>query len=290
MGTTWRVLYADRNAAADDVRAVIEARLDAIVDGMSHWLPTSQLCRFNAATAGTWVSLPPDFASVVEIALRVATASAGAFDPAIGKLVDLWGFGPPGATPVPDDDAIAEALAVSGWRRLRWDRSSRRLRQPGGLALDLSGIAKGFATDAIADTLANIDIAHTLVEIGGELVGRGVQPSGEPWWVDLETPPGVALPPLRVALHGLGVATSGRYIRGHHSLDGRTGRPAANDVISVSVIARTATLADALATAIAVGYPHFDPAEMDVAARIIVRDDRRVTEVLTPLLRDMLLI
>ncbi|WP_294336562.1 FAD:protein FMN transferase [uncultured Sphingomonas sp.] len=287
MGTTWRVLYAGHHVASD-IRTIIEARLDAIVGEMSHWRPTSHLCRFNRAAPGEWVSLPSDFATVIDTSLRVASASDGAFDPAIGALVDLWGFGPPGPMPTPGDDAIAAACAVSGWRRLRWDPAGARLRQSGGLALDLSGIAKGFAADAVAGTLSTHGIEHALVEIGGELVGRGVQPSGEPWWVDLETPPGIALPPLRIALHGLAVATSGNYVRGAHSLDPRTRRPAANGVVSVSVVARTAMLADALATAMAVGYPGDQLAGMDVAARIIVGNDDGVTEILTPALHRML--
>ncbi|WP_394652551.1 FAD:protein FMN transferase [uncultured Sphingomonas sp.] len=287
MGTTWSVLYAARHAAFD-IRPIVVARLDAIVGEMSHWLPTSHLCRFNRAAAGEWVSLPPDFATVIDTALRVASASDGAFDPAIGALVDLWGFGPPGPMPTPGAEAIAAARAVSGWRRLRWYPADARLRQSGGLALDLSGIAKGFAADAIVDTLSMHGIEHALVEIGGELVGRGVQPSGEPWWVDLETPTGITLPPLRIALHGLAVATSGDYVRGAHSLDPRTGRPAANGVVSVSVVARTAMLADALATAIAVGYPNHGLTDVDVAARIVVRDNDGATEILTPALQRML--
>ncbi|MFD1789870.1 FAD:protein FMN transferase [Sphingomonas floccifaciens] len=287
MGTTWRVLYAARDAAAD-VQAAIEGRLAELTDEMSHWQPDSHLCRFNRAEAGQWVSLPPDFATVVDTALRVAAASDGAFDPTMGRLVDLWGFGPPGPRPPPDDAAIADALATSGWAKLRWHPAHRRLRQPGGLSLDLSGIAKGHAADAVADLLGARGIAHALVEVGGELAGRGVRPDGEPWWVDLETPPGVDLPPLRVALHNVAVATSGSYVRGDHALDPRTGRPAANGVVSVSVLAASAMLADAIATALMVGYPDVTPGGVAVAARIIVRDGGAVREVLTPQLIDLL--
>ncbi|KQN26953.1 thiamine biosynthesis protein ApbE [Sphingomonas sp. Leaf33] len=287
MGTTWRVLYAG-HAPADDVGGGIEAVLASLVGQMSHWAPDSLLCRFNRAAAGDRVPLPPDFAAVIDTALRVAAASDGAFDPAVGALVDLWGHGPPGPMPQPDDDAIARARAVSGWRRLRWNPATQRLRQPGGLALDLSGIAKGYAADAVADHLAARGIANALVEVGGELVGRGVRPDGEPWWVDLETPTDCRLPPLRIALHGLAVATSGSYVRGDHTLDPRRGRPAANGVLSVSVIAGSAMLADALATALTVCYPETAPGGMRVAARIIVRDGAGFREILTPAFSDML--
>lgn len=287
MGTTWRVLYAG-HASAGEVRPGIEAVLAALVDQMSHWAPDSLLCRFNRAAPGEWLPLPPDFAAVIDTALRVAAASEGAFDPAVGTLVDLWGHGPPGPMPRPDDAAIARARTVSGWRRLRWDPPTQRLRQPGGLALDLSGIAKGYAADAVADHLAARGLANALVEVGGELVGRGIRPDGEPWWVDLETPAGCELPPLRIALHELGVATSGSYVRGGHTLDPRNGRPTDNGVVSVSVIAGSAMLADALATALMVGYPETSPGGMRVAARIIVRDGDAFREVLTPALSDML--
>jgi hypothetical protein len=69
-----------------------------------------------------------------------------------------------------------------------------RLRQPGGLSLDLSGIAKGYAADALADLLAGMGVAHGLAEVGGELAGRGFMPDGQPWWVELENPPGTSCP------------------------------------------------------------------------------------------------
>lgn len=290
MGTTWTVRYAapsgvDRAA----VRRAIEARLAGLVSEMSHWQADSTLCRFNALPPGGVADLPDDFARVIDLSLRVAHASAGAFDPAIGRLVDLWGFGPPGPRPAPDDAAIAEARAVSGWRRLRWDAVGRRLRQPSGLSLDLSGVAKGHAADVLADMLAGQGVGHCLIEVGGELVGRGMRPDGDPWWVDLENPPGIDLPPIRVALHQCAVATSGDYRRGAHTLDPRTGRPATNGVVAVSVVAASAALADALATAIAVDHPADGLiATMDVAARIVVRDAGGAREVLTPRLAAML--
>lgn len=252
MGTTWHVRYARRDADPVAIRAAIVARLDTIVAEYSHWSPTSRLSRFNAAPPGSWHAMPPEFAHVMRTALRIVRASDGALDPAIGALVDLWGFGPPGAMPAPPDAAVAAALDRSGIARIRWDDASARLHQPGGVRLDLSGIAKGHAVDVIADLLAAHGIADALVEIGGELVGRGIRPDGEPWWVDVESPPGRAVPPLRVGLHDLAVATSGDYRRGDHNLDPRTGYPARAGVTAVTVIARSAIEADAWATALLV--------------------------------------
>lgn len=292
MGTSWTVLAALPPAlagAAASLRHAIVARLTDLVAQTSHWDPASALCRFNALPAGGVATLPDDLARVVDLSLRIAHASDGAFDPAIGRLVDLWGYGPPGPCPPPATAAIDAARAVSGWQRLRFDPATARLRQPGGLALDLSGVAKGHAVDAVADLLAAQGVRHCLVEIGGELVGRGMRPDGDPWWVDLEDPPGAVFAPLRLALHQCAVATSGTYRRGDHSIDPRTGRPAAGGVWSVSVVAPTAMLADALATAIAVAGPDSGViAALDVAARIVVQGDGGIREILTPRLQAML--
>jgi len=290
MGTMWRVLYATRDVpAAQGVGAAIQARLDDLVAQMSHWGPWSVLSRFNRAAPDSWAALPPDFAAVIDTALRIAALSDGAFDPAIGQLVDLWGHGPKGPQPVPDAAAVDRSRLASGWRRLRWDAGAARLWQAGGVALDLSGIAKGHAADAVADQLAALGHRHCLVEVGGELVGRGMRPDGDPWWVDLETPPGADLAPMRVALHQMAVAGSGTYRKGEHGIDPRTGYPPANGVIGVHVIASTAMLADALATAVAVSYPDLSPlAPMQVAARILVRRGDMVEEVMTEPLKAML--
>lgn len=286
MGTTWRVRYAGR-VSPETVFAAVTARLAALVDQMSHWEPASALSRFNEAPAGSWHALPVDFARVVDLALALAARSDGAFDPAIGVLVNVWGFGPPGARAAPEPWEIADALARGGWRQLAWDAPRRRLRQPGGVRLDLSGVAKGYAVDVIADLLGELGVRHCLVEVGGELVGRGWRPDGDPWWVDLEAPAGAGVPPLRVAAHQLAVATSGTYVRGAHNLDPRTGRPPMHVSVSASVIAPSAALADALATIALVAAPA-EVMAIDYPIRLIVRTNDGYQELLSRRLNEML--
>ena len=179
---------------------------------------------------------------------------------------------------------------MSGWRRLAFDRAAGWLRQPGGVALDLSGIAKGHAVDAVVRLLWEQDVAHALVEIGGECRGLGVRPDLDPWWVDIETPPGADVAPLRVALHGLAVATSGDYVRGHHTLDPRTGHPA-RGVTSLSVLHPSAMLADAWASALTVLGPDAGAAlatRERLAVRCVYRSAEGVREWLSPALAAML--
>lgn len=289
MGTRWAVRLAALPGSDEQaIGTAIVARLDGIVAEMSHWSATSLLSRFNRSAPGQWTALPPDFAHVMAEGLRIAAATDGAFDPAIGRLVDLAGFGPvpPAVPPTPGE--VAAARAASGWQRLQYDLAGRRLRQPGGLALDLSGIAKGHAVDAVAALLAAAGVRHCLVEIGGELAGRGLRPDGEPWWVDLEVPPGVDLQPLRIALHDLAVATSGDYARGAHTVDPRTGKSITNGIVSASVIHPSALVADAWATALTVMGAEAGVAAATaagIAGRIVMAGG---AEHLTPVLAAML--
>ncbi len=292
MGTSWRVRFA--LPAAVDVpalRAAITARLETIVAEMSHWSESSLLSRFNHAPPGSWIDLPEDFATVIAASLLVAERSGGAFDPAIGRLTDLHGLGPRTPPAPPSEAALDDGLCASGWQRLEFDHAARRLRQPGGLWLDLSGVAKGYATDAIAGVLRASGIRHCLVEIGGECVGRGIRPDGDPWWVDLESPPGHDVAPLRVALHQLAVATSGNYVRGDHTLDPRTGRRIVNGVDCVSVLHEQAMMADAWATALTVLGPEQGSllaCRENLAVRLLMRDEGASVEWLSPALRTML--
>jgi thiamine biosynthesis lipoprotein len=286
MGTSWRVrLAALPTLDLAAIRAAIEVRLDGIVGEMSHWLPDSLLSNFNAAPGGGWTTLPADFATVIKTALALAERSEGAFDPSLGRITDLYGLGPNPSSGEPDPTALATALSVSGWHRLAFDAEARRLRQPGGLWLDLSGIAKGYAVDAVADLLADMNVRHALVEIGGECAGRGLRPDSDPWWVDLETPPGLSLPPLRVALHQLAVATSGNYVRGDHTIDPRTGLPVRNGVVSVSVLHASAMAADAWASALTVLGPDQGAALAEregLAARLVIVRDGAAEEWFSP--------
>ncbi|WP_343222188.1 FAD:protein FMN transferase [Novosphingobium profundi] len=256
MGTRWNV----RLAAADVTQGphltrLVQQRLDDLVAQMSHWDENSDLDRFNRAPANSWHHLRPDFAKVVASALAIADASDGAFSPALGRLTDAWGLAARQVDVSPAAAELTSLSAHSDWRTLAFDPLGARLRQPGGLWLDLSGIAKGYAADAVADLLAAHDFHHALVEIGGECAGRGLKPSGEPWWVDVETPPGLATPPLRVALHALGIATSGDYLRGAHTLDPRTGQPAIHATTAVTVLHPRCMHADAWASALCVLRP-----------------------------------
>ncbi|HEY4583338.1 MAG TPA: FAD:protein FMN transferase [Lysobacter sp.] len=264
MGTTWSVKCAA--APGVDLRplhAVIQARLDEVVEQMSNWTPDSMLSRFNAAPAGSWHALPEELATVLECALRIARITDGALDPTIGALVDAWGFGPSGAKACAPDASTLDALRRStGWDRLVVEPGGRAL-QPGGLSLDLCAIAKGFAVDHVAAHLRNLGIGAALVDVGGELYGYGCKPDGTPWRVIVEAWPDDEdenTPARILALDGLAVATSGdrwhsvRHAgRRHcHTLDPRNGAALHDAPTAVTVVHAAAMDADAWATALTV--------------------------------------
>lgn len=294
MGTTWSV-KAVTSIPRSQLHALIERCLSVVNSQMSQWEPRSDLSRFNAAPAGSWQQLPPEFCKVLQYALLLARDTGGAYDPTLGALTDLWGFGASGRrSDVPDDVAIDRARSAIGWGRLRLDVERRAIYQPGGVQLDLCSIAKGFAVDLVSETLSGRGVADHLVEIGGELRGGGTKPDGSPWWVAIEGAPDIV-----IALHGLSVATSGdarRYIdldgcRLSHSLDPRTGRPVSDALACVTVLARSCMDADALATALTVLGAEEGmrfARERDIAARFVLRGAGGLVEQMTPAFASML--
>jgi len=263
MGTTWTVRYIHSNQYSEDkVRLLIENELDVVVAQMSTWQADSNLSVFNRAEANTWHAIPSAFFQVLDCALKVAAETDGAFDPTIGSLVNLWGFGPVGQrTTPPDTDEVTAMHDHCGWQKLKLDSKGMRVLQPGNVYVDFSGIAKGYGVDRIAYMFEVAGIESFLIEVGGELYGKGIKSDGYPWWVALETQPDVASAlQSAVALHGLAIATSGDYRRYFdyqgkhyaHTIDPRTGFPMDNALVSVSVLHAECMMADALATAFTV--------------------------------------
>lgn len=264
MGTRWSLSAVVPHAFdPTQAQAVLEDSFALVIAQMSQWEPGSEINRFNEAPAGARFTLSPQFALVLDCALGVARASDGAFDPTLGAASELWGFGATSMSGKMPGIEEAQATRAYRWRDVAFDPASRELIQPGGMRLDLSGIAKGFAVDLAIMRLEQLGISHALMEIGGELRGVGVRVDGLPWWVDLETPPGSGAPLARIGLTGWAIATSGSYRRRRevgksswqHTLDPATGTPIDNGVLAATVLHPGCMQADALAGALMVLGP-----------------------------------
>lgn len=267
MGTTFTVKIiapVEPTVTKEEVAAAVRDAVDTVDDRMSTYRPDSELSRFN--DSGTEpVEISPALFEVLAEAQRVAEMSGGAFDITVGPLVDAWGFGPEGAVEPPDDATVERLLAEHGYRYLELDPEKRTARKTSpGLRCDLSAIAKGYGVDRVAGRLMELGFDDFMVEIGGEVRARGVNAEGRVWRIGVERPVAQRSGVWgAVELADVAMATSGDYrnyyerdgVRISHTIDGRTGRPVAHTLASVSVVHPSCMTADALATALNVLGP-----------------------------------
>jgi thiamine biosynthesis lipoprotein len=266
MGTRWSASLDIVPAFdANTLREALAAAVEQVDQQMSPWKPDSDLSRLNRAPVGQWQLLPPQILEVLARAKEICRLSDGAFDPAVGALVDAWGFS--ASRDTPDPAAIRTAREAGAHPIHRWlelDQAALRARKHAPMQLDLCGIAKGYAVDQMADALRGHGVNHALIALDGELRALGCQANGQPWSVAIESPQRN----LR-AVHGVielsdvAIATSGDYrhwvqvgeVHLSHTMDARRAAPVNNDIASVTVLAADCTSADAWATALLVaGY------------------------------------
>jgi thiamine biosynthesis lipoprotein len=278
-------------ADLDRLKAEVDARLREVNRQMSHYQPDSELSRFNRHEAARPFQVSAEFARVTRFALDLHRRSGGLFDPTLGPLINLWGFGPKGEIhQAPTDEHIRAALQQCGGQRLQVTERDELVKTLPVLQLNLSAVAKGFGVDEVARVLCARGWTNLFVEIGGEVLALGHSPRGDKWRVGIEAPvpdlpPGEFLEGV-VALSGLAIATSGDYRkyfedaqgrRQAHILDPTTGRPVQHKLASVSVVATNCLLADGLATTLFVmgeeqGRKWIEQWP-DAAALFIVRQD-----------------
>jgi len=302
MGTSWTVRIASLPPGVDEstLRDGIETVLATVNAQMSTYREDSQVSRFNRLPAGSALALPVELREVLRAALEMAEDSGGAYDPTVGPLVNLWGFGPdPYRDSVPTEAEIDEVRHRVGWQRLDWDRQSAQLVQPGGIYLDLSSIAKGHAVDRVLEHVLEQGVQGVLVDIGGDTRMAGRKPDGSAWRVAVEQPLPGPRSVQRVFEPGeRAVATSGSYRnyfevggqRYSHTIDPRTGYPVQHDLVSVTVVHDSCRQADALATALGVLGPEqgYDfAAQRGLAVLFLRHQDGRIVERMTPAFRSL---
>ena len=290
--------------STDELALAVHAVLQDVDTHMSTWRADSELSLLNDSVDSDWQPMTASTLQVISQALYTSTASKGAFDVTIGPLVDLWGFGA-GAESAgarkPAGQAIQQRLAQVSHEAIEVDTATHSVRKHNRAArLDLSGIAKGHAVDRVAELLDNKGVTNYLVEVGGELRGRGHKPDGSLWKVAIERPITGRREAFRaLQLKDQAIATSGDYRnffadggqRYSHSIDPRTGQPVAHDLASVSVVAGSTITADALSTAFMVMGP--DDAmtfatQQQVAAHFILKSGSSLKEVYSPMFEALL--
>jgi thiamine biosynthesis lipoprotein len=229
---------------------------------MSHYLPESELSRFNRAPAHTPFKVSPAFARVTRFALEMSRRSAGAFDPTLGPLINLWGFGEQGERLVaPSEVDLKEVLEIVGAGRISVTEQNELVKDIPELSLNLSGVAKGFGVDEMVKVLVQHGFTNCYAAIAGEVRGLGLNARGTKWQIGVSLPvshwreddpfAGVA------SLSNQAISTSGDYQkfftdaqgqRLSHIIDPRTGWPVRHNVGGVTVVGPDSMTADALAT------------------------------------------
>jgi FAD:protein FMN transferase len=252
MGTVVEITVLD--GGAGNLSAIIDAaftEMARVETLMSPYLPDSDVARLNRSEAP--LAVAPETAAVIRQGLKIAAASHGAFDLTLGLLKALWNF-ESGAPLLPSDEAIGAALAGIGPTALSLAGTTVS-KSDARLAVDLGGIAKGYAVDQAVAILRQHGIQQASVNAGGDLRLLGDR-QGRPWRIAIQHPRQPEQLLAIIPATDQAVVTSGDYERFflaegrryHHLLNPHTGFPA-NACRSVTVVAAEAMLADALATA-----------------------------------------
>jgi thiamine biosynthesis lipoprotein len=253
-------------SGAVEAAAALDAAFSAAAEAerlMSRFRPESDVSRLSASPPGTPVKVDPRTFRVLALARDVHRRSGGAFDVTIGPLVRLYRCTGREEQRPPTAAEIAAALARVGSEKLLLDPRGLTARlKTAGMTVDLSAVAKGFSVDLAVGELRARGARAALAEIGGEVRGFGTRPDGRPWRVAVQHPRADRLMAV-LDLQDCALATSGDYRkffrrngrRASHIIDPRTGRPLVGGAISVTVMAPSCALADALATAISVLGP-----------------------------------
>ncbi|MDB6177563.1 FAD:protein FMN transferase [Paracoccus sp. Z330] len=263
MGTTYRVVAVDHRNKLDEtkLRQAVADALAEVNGAMSNWDDRSEISRVNAAPAGAVTPMSPILSHVMQAAAEVNLASAGRFDTTVGPLIELWGFGAPGARSLPDDASIAAVRARSGHENSLVIGSDAVQKKHDSAQVYLAAIGKGYGADHVGRAIERLGITDYMVEIGGDLYASGRNPDGAPWQIGIESPDVADRGMLGVVgVSGKGLASSGDYRnyfevdgqRYSHLIDPATGRPVEHKTASATVLADNAMLADAWSTAMLV--------------------------------------
>jgi len=260
MGTYYRVTYSD----TADYRAEIEQLLQDFNMEVSTYIPESKISTFNKSPEGMDFT-EGNFTANLKIAREVYEQTGGLYDVTVMPLVNYWGFGYTGKKPVTSVDStkIRELLKLVGMDKLHIEQSGKTWkisRKVPGVQLDFSSVAKGFGVDLIAKLLEKQGIDNFLVDIGGEMVMKGVNPKNKKWSIGINVPEaeaGVTESIIYLELGNNAVATSGNYrnfyevngSRYAHTINPITGFPESSRLLSATIIAPDCATADAWATA-----------------------------------------
>lgn len=254
-GTTYNITY--ENSQNAEYNADIDSILKAFDQSLSTYDSTSLISRINSGDP--MVEADEWFVEVFKEAVEVNTLSGGAFDITVGPVSRAWGFGN-GPVAKHDTAYIDSLLQYVGMDKVKLE-GRKVVRQSPGVKIDVNAIAQGYSVDVVCDFFNDRGIKNYLVEIGGEVRGKGTNARGKFWHIGIDRPsddnrlPGQELQAI-IELKNQSLATSGNYrkffveegVKYSHTIDPKTGFPARNTLLSATVVCDDCITADAWAT------------------------------------------
>lgn len=259
-GTTYGITYIAKTPVE---KTAIDSILQVIDLSMSTYIDNSLISKINR---GENLPIDPHFEKVFSASFDIYLQSKGAFDPSIGQLINAWGFGKKENHTPPTQKQIDSLLSLTGMDKVHYIDTPRGAfikKDNPNIQLNFNAIAQGYTSDVIADYFLSKQISNFIVEVGGELVIHGRNTlKNKPWRIGIDNP--LQKPDedreivATVELTDCGLATSGNYrklwtdsLTGQkyvHTINPKTGRPQPSNLLSATVIAPSAMLADGYAT------------------------------------------
>ena len=264
-GTTYSIVYDNqKNINPQDLKIQVENILHDIDMSLSIYQDSSIISKINHNEV-----VVPDtfFIEVFNKSSLISEMTDGAFDITVGPLVRVWGFGPDAHKSFKEEkhDSLMKLVGMDKVSLI----NGRLIKSDPGIYLDVNAIAQGYSVDVICRYFDKRNIRNYLVEIGGEVRGKGTR-AGAPWRIGIDKPddnnfsPGRTLQAI-IKISDKALATSGNYrkfyvedgVKYSHTIDPRTGYPAKNRLLSATILADDCTTADGIATACMVMGPGY---------------------------------
>lgn len=265
LGTSYQIKYFSENEI--ELEKSLDSIFNHINTSMSTYWSTSDISKINKGD--TTVRVDKDFRKVFQLSQKIHQESNGYFDPTVGMLVNAYGFGPEKQLKELDVEVLDSLMEFVGLDKMRLSDKGRLLKDDDRIYLDFNAIAKGYTVDVIANLLDEKGVRNYLVELGGELVAKGINlEKAGPWLVAIDDPMQDARKrdlQTVLALENRALATSGNYRKFRldstsgakyvHTINPITGLAERTNLLSSSVLAENCGLADGYATAfMALGY------------------------------------
>ena len=269
-GTTYTIKYTCDKLIT---QLMVDSVLESMDVEMNSWRPDSRITEVNnfqrIDTVYTFYDNSKIWSVLWDITWEINRDSYGAFDPTVMPLVELWGFGLKNASKV-ETAEVDSIMAFIGFRTDLIDLNeiendtayieSHIVKGDPRSRVDFNAIAQGYTVDMLHNLLVENGVENSMVELGGEVRCQGVNPQGKTWKIAVDKPIDSGHHNREfqaiVSVNNASVCTSGNYRKFHevngvkrsHSIDPRTGYPVEHNLLSVTIKASNAAIADAYAT------------------------------------------